>query len=215
MLDSEIRRKGRGVAGVELGVSNGDGQASNASGGWFVSEGGGLFWASSESEAPAGLSVRGPWASDSSQGKSLSVSVDELLSAESAIVAAAGTCGVWGPGGSVRAAGGSRLWLKTSREVRHSISLACDSAARPGEESGQGRPTDAARPDVLCALCRSEGFCFSLLGTGVFSCDGPEFDRYLSTRDDAALSFSLVSVGMDGAGPLGILYNLWSPVIMS
>lgn len=64
-----------------------------------------------------------------------------------------------------------------SRLGWHSLSPLCQSrlATVPGEVKGQGSPTDAARPEALCALGRSEYLWRSRLNTGAFCWTGPWF----------------------------------------
>lgn len=187
MLDSEMRRKGRGVAGVETGLCHGD---SAGNGSWRT--GGGVFGAgSSEGGDPAGPGAGDARPPDPSRGKSFSVSSDVPLSAELLL-----------------ATGGSRPWARTSMEAWDSRSLACEWEGLEGEK-GQGRPTEAARPDMLCARWRSACRCFSLLVTGAFGCDAPRCDRYLSTRMGvAALSSGLRNTAHSQAQHLPLILLL-------
>lgn len=112
-----------------------------------------------------------------------SVSSNPLQSLKLCLVCPSVTRVVWlGVPGKVMA---SRLaWL--------SRSLACHSALplsrAPGGERGEGRPTEAAKVEVLLALCRSLSLCRSLQVTGVWEEPGSWIRTQGRVREESVLS---------------------------
>lgn len=100
--------------------------------------------------------------------------------------------------------------VMASRLAWLSRSLACHSALplsrAPGGERGEGRPTEAAKVEVLLALCRSLSLCRSLQVTGVWeepgSCEGPagwtEFRLFLEPRREKSGTTAGLSSAREG-----------------
>ncbi len=101
-------------------------------------------------------------------GKSFRVSSEALVSLEFCRIIPGGLFWLCGP------VSGNAI---ESRLGWYSLSPLCQSrlAAVPGEVKGQGSPTDAARPEALCTLGRSECLWDSRLNTGAFCWTGPWF----------------------------------------
>lgn len=149
-LDSEIRRDKSGFVG-ESGLPR---------------EGG--FELDDRGSCDPVTSVCGGEGVDTGHGKSFRVSSEVLVSLESCRTIPSAPDGLCGP------VSGKAI---ESRLGWHSLFSSCQSrlVEVSGEVKGQGSPTDAASPEALCALGRSECLWRSRRNTGAFCWTGPWF----------------------------------------
>lgn len=169
-LDSDIRREGSGFVWETGFLGRVAGLESNGLESWTDKE------VSAEPQTLSGCGGDGvvvdfDVAGATELGKSFSVSSEVLELLEFCLATPDVPDGLfWFVGPVSGKAMESRLgW--------HSLSPLCQSrvVAVPGEVKGQGSPTEAARPDALCALGRSECLCRSRLSTGACCWKGTWF----------------------------------------